>query len=70
MEDNQTTIEMETHPPKPPTSESIELSDDDAQNSRPVGSIKTINNIIILRTYLADGRQPDDYRAAEGASGS
>ena len=27
MEDSQTTIEMETHPPKPPTSEPIKLPD-------------------------------------------
>ena len=33
MEDSQTTFEMETLPPKPPTFESIKLPDDDALNS-------------------------------------
>ena len=44
MEDNQTTIEIE--PTKALTSEPIKFPDDDAQNSKPVGGIKTINNII------------------------
>ena len=58
MEDSQTTIEMESRP------------DDNAQNSKPVSGVKTINNFITSRTYSADGRQPDDYRVADGASGS
>ena len=46
MEDSQTTLEMETRPPKTLTSEPIELSDDDAQTSQPVVGVKTINHII------------------------
>ena len=37
---------MVTNQQKKETSESIELPDDDAQNSKPVGGVKTINNII------------------------
>ena len=44
MEDKQTTMEIE--PTKALTSEPIKFPDDDAQNSKPVGGIKTINNII------------------------
>ena len=44
MEDNQTTIEIE--PTKALTSEPIKFPDDDALNSKPVGGIETINNII------------------------
>ena len=61
MEENQTTIDMEprkavTSDPitlpeelEPPKSdrETTKLLDDDTQNSKPVGSIKTINNIIM-----------------------
>ena len=36
MEDSQTTFEMETLPPKPPTFEPFELPDDDALNSEPL----------------------------------
>ena len=46
MEDSQTTVEMETRPPKTLTSDPNKLPDDDAQNSKPVGGVKTINNII------------------------
>ena len=46
MEDSQTTLEMETRPPKTLTSDPNMLPDDDAQNSKPVGGVKTINNII------------------------
>ena len=42
MEDNQTTIEIE--PTKALTSEPIKFPDDDAQNSKPVGGNKTIDN--------------------------
>ena len=44
MEDYQTTIEIE--PTKALTSEPIKFPDNDAQNSKPVCGIKTINNII------------------------
>ena len=37
---------MVTNQHKKETSESIELPDDDTQNSKPVGGVKTINNII------------------------
>ena len=37
---------MVTNQQKKETSESIELPDDDAQNSKPVSGVKTINNII------------------------
>ena len=70
MEDSQTTVEMETRPPKTLTSDPNKLPDDDAQNSKPVGGVKTINKIITELTFSAEGRQPDDYRAADGASGS
>ena len=60
MEDSQTTVEMETRPPKTLTSDPNKLPDDDAQSSEPVVGVKTINNFITLRTYLADGSQPDD----------
>ena len=46
MENSQTTIEMEKHPPKPLTSDPIKLPDDEAQSSKPVGGVKTINIII------------------------
>ena len=42
MGDNQTTIELQTEPGR----ESTNLPDDDALNSKPVGGVKTINNII------------------------
>ena len=41
MEDSQTTVELET-----PTSDPNKLLDDDAQSSKPVGGVKTFNNII------------------------
>ena len=41
MENSQTTIEMETHPPNPLTSDPIKLPDDEAQSSKPVGGVKT-----------------------------
>ena len=44
MEANQTTIEIE--PSKALSSEPIKLPDDDAQSSKPVGGVKTFNNII------------------------
>ena len=56
MEDNQTTIEMETCPPKTLTSDPNMLPDDDAQNSKPVSGVKTMKNIITYRTYSAGGR--------------
>ena len=37
---------MVTNQHKKETSESIELPDDVAKNSKPVGGVKTINNII------------------------
>ena len=46
MEDSQTTIEMETRPPKTQTSDPNMLPDDDAQSSKPVGGVKTTNNFI------------------------
>ena len=42
MEDSQTTIELQTEPGR----ESTNLPDDDAQSSKPVGGVRTINNII------------------------
>ena len=42
MEDNQTTIELQTEPSR----ESTNLPDDDALNSKPVGGVKIINNFI------------------------
>ena len=46
LEDSQTTLEMETRPPKTLTSDPNMLPGDDAQSSKPVGGVKTINNII------------------------
>ena len=46
MEDGQTTVEMETRPPKTLTSDPNKLPDDDAKNSKPVGGVKIINDII------------------------
>ena len=46
MEDSQTTVEMETRPPKTLTSDPNMLPGDDAQSSKPVGGVKTINIII------------------------
>ena len=61
-------MELQTEPPEADT-ESTNLPDDDAEN--PVGGIRypTIQ-IIHTFTFSADGRQPDDFRAADGASGS
>ena len=46
LEDSQTTLEMETRPPKTLTSDPNMLPGDDAQSSKPVGGVKTINIII------------------------
>ena len=46
MEDSQTTVQMETRPPKTLTSDPNKLPDDDALNSKLVGGVKTFNNII------------------------
>ena len=46
MEDSQTTLEMETRPPKTLTSDPNKLPDDDALNSKLVGGVKKFNNII------------------------
>ena len=45
IQDNQTTIELQTEPPEAGI-ESTNLPDDDALNSKPVGGVKTFNNII------------------------
>ena len=42
MEANQTTNQLQTEPGR----ESTNLPDDDALNSKPVGGVKTFNNII------------------------
>ena len=59
MEDSQTTVEMETPPPKTLTSDPDMLPDDDALSSKPVGGVKTINN------FIYNVHIPDDYRAAD-----
>ena len=41
MENSQTTVEIETHPPKPLTFDPIKPPDDDAQSFKPVGGVKT-----------------------------
>ena len=65
MEDSQTTVEMETPPPKTLTSDPDMLPDDDAQNSKPVSDVKSINNQFKTYRYMIIQQMEENQASIE-----